>query len=1108
MSELLYIKYNTHRRPDYQISTRIVSDDGLKRVIKTALNEKAEKHISNLKQNYDILKDYYKSIKVLDYKESVDSRGKKTGAVEFAFVEGTPMLGGVDFSKGDIKSVKEKLLIIMNELLDVKEENLCDFEETQEFNRVYPGCHPAKGIKAFRVCNLDSIFDNFIRTPEGVVCLDYEWVMKFPVPVDYIRYRMLHYLYEENAEYLRDKNTFDEFISFLNLTDEDKNCYADMEQKFQFFVHGEDVRYIYQERYKKRMLTSEKAFQLIDSKDEHIKNLEDVIKTRDEHLAVKDEVIQSKEDLIQMKEEDIENKNELISNLQKDNADLNDINNTLHSDLMEHSRLLGEKIDELNILSAKYTKLKRSIKNPFYGLYSLIMHYPNKKKAEKERLRLEEERRQKEIEEQQKIVNKAEADRLKFEELLKVTEGDYESWVQKREAEYETGEIFDYNPLISIVVPVYNVEDRHLIPCIESVENQTYDNYQLILVDDCSTYENVKPTLKKKSRWKRRIKAKFRKQNGGISECTNTGIKAAKGEYIAFMDCDDTLAPFALYEVVKKLNEEKYDFIYSDEDKIDDDGTRRHTPFFKPDWSPDTLMSYMYTSHLGVYKRSLVNELGGLRSEYDGCQDYDLTLRVAEKTDKIGHISKVLYHWREREESTAGNPESKGYIKERSKKCKEDAIARRKQSAELEWLDGIYQYRVRYIPQNDPLVSVIIPSKDNPKILEQCLSTLSEKTAYKNFEIIVVDNGSSDINKPAYKNLCEKYNCRYDYDKRKFNFSYMCNKGASLAKGEYLLFLNDDIEIIEPEWMDRMLGQAQLPHVGAVGAKLLYPGTTLIQHSGVISIEGGPVHEFAKMDDEESYYFNRNKLDFNVLAVTAACLMVSKKKFDQIDGFDVGLAVAYNDIDFCFNLIKEGFYNVIRNDVVLYHHESISRGDDAMDPAKFARLMSEQDKLYYKHPQFKGRDPFYNENLTQTDCDFDVNYEIDINYDVKETDISKYEVDESIRYGIDISRSDWCVYIEGWAFKEGFDDNINLDTKFILEGENKSYVINTFPVRREDVVETFSYENCISFCGCRSRIKRGIIEKGEYEVRVLVNNKIADIEKLNINSKNRLIINL
>jgi glycosyltransferase involved in cell wall biosynthesis len=361
----------------------------------------------------------------------------------------------------------------------------------------------------------------------------------------------------------------------------------------------------------------------------------------------------------------------------------------------------------------------------------------------------------------------------------------------------------------------------------------------------------------------------------------------ATGEYIAFLDCDDTLAKFALNEVVELLNKNRdLDFIYSDEDKIDDEGHNRHMPHFKPDWSPDTLMSHMYTCHFGVYRTSIAREIGGDRKGYEGAQDYDFTLRFTEKTDKIAHIDKILYHWRERVESTAADAGAKPYILEAAKKTKEDALRRRGLKANLELVDGIYQYRVNYLVDGNPKVSVVIPSKDNYKILEKCISSFVEKTRYRNYEFILVDNGSSDENKEKYSELAKKYNITYIYEKMDFNFSKMCNMGVAKSTGDYILLLNDDIEIIDEEWLERMLGQAQLKHIGAVGAKLLYEGGERIQHIGVVNYKVGPSHVFAKFKDDQIYYFGRNKIDYNSSAVTAACLLVNKDKYNEVGGLD------------------------------------------------------------------------------------------------------------------------------------------------------------------------------------------------------------------------------
>ena len=551
----------------------------------------------------------------------------------------------------------------------------------------------------------------------------------------------------------------------------------------------------------------------------------------------------------------------------------------------------------------------------------------------------------------------------------------YETWIKRLEKS-NTQEELAYQPKISVVVPVYNVLDKHLIPCIESVINQTYENWELCLADDHSTWENVGQTLAKYESHDK-IRVVYRKENGHISRCTNSAIEIATGEFIAFMDCDDFLRPNALYEVAKTLNENPdLDFIYSDEDKVNDDGKKRHMPHFKPDWSPDTLMSHMYTCHFGVYRRSIVEEIGGLRVGVEGCQDYDFTLRFTEKTKKVAHIAKILYHWRERKESTAVDPGAKPYILEAQKKTKLDALERRGLKGELELEDAMHQYRVRYISEKNPLVSIIIPSKDNFDVLKRCLDSLYSLTDYKNFEVILVDNGSQEENKKKYAALADAHGMQYVYEKMEFNFSRMCNKGAGVAVGEYLLFLNDDIEILHADWLSRMVGHAELAHAGAVGAKLLYPNGNRIQHVGVIEIENGPVHAFTGCSDENLYYFGRTKLEYNWLAVTAACMLVNKEKFSEVGGFDESFAVTYNDIELCFKLVEAGYYNVVRNDVVLYHHESVSRGNDLVDKDKMKRLKAEQERLYAMHPAFDKKDPFYNIHLTQTRMNFDYNYEL------------------------------------------------------------------------------------------------------------------------------------
>lgn len=547
----------------------------------------------------------------------------------------------------------------------------------------------------------------------------------------------------------------------------------------------------------------------------------------------------------------------------------------------------------------------------------------------------------------------------------------YGMWIKGKENDLSITSELSYNPLISVVVPVYNVRSDMLTECIESVRNQTYNKWELILVDDCSTQEQVRKTLEN-YRNIDNIKVIYRSENGHISRATNTGIENAAGEFVGLMDCDDVLSVNALYEMAKKLNDNKeYDFIYSDEDKLSENGKKRKDPFFKPDWSPDTFMSLMYTCHFSIYRKTILDEIGGLRVGFEGSQDYDLVLRLMEKTDKIGHVPKILYHWRERKESTASSMTAKPYVVETTRRAKEEALQRRGLSGHLEWLENVAQFRVVYETEGNPKVSIVIPSKDNYNVLRQCIESLKNTTKYDNYEIILVDNGSNDENKKLYEELCGKYNIIYEYRPMEFNFSAMCNIGASLATGEYLLFLNDDIEIRGEEWLSRMLGQAMVPHTGAVGARLIYPKDNLIQHCGVLNLPIGPGHAFHRLNDDINLYWGRNILDYNFSVVTGACLMLSKEKFEEVGKFEEDLPVAYNDVELCFKLLDKGYYNVLRNDVRMIHHESISRGYDEQSEEKHQRQMREMEKLYELHPNFKGGyDPCYNPNLVKDRGDF------------------------------------------------------------------------------------------------------------------------------------------
>lgn len=673
---------------------------------------------------------------------------------------------------------------------------------------------------------------------------------------------------------------------------------------------------------------------------------------------------------------------------------------------------------------------------------------------------------------------------------------DYIKWIRHNEPKkYKKAEHFEYNPKISLVVPVYNVISSQLEECIHSVLNQTYSNFELIMIDDHSSMPTVKETLKKYENEKQ-IKIGYHEKNEQISKTTNDCIQMATGEFIGFLDCDDVLAPNALEEVVRELNKNKeLDFIYSDEDKLTEDGKKRHDPFFKPDWSPDTFLSLMYTCHFSVYRKKIVDEIGGLTVGLDGAQDYDFTLRFVSKTNKIAHISKILYHWRERPESIASDPEAKPYALEAIKNLKERYLKENNLKGKVEFESSVYQYRIVYEDSKHSKVSIIILSKDHPEVLKTCISSIRQKTKYENYEIIVIDNGSNKTNKEKYEKLSKEYQFLYHYEKLDFNFSKMCNTGAKLAKGDYYLFLNDDTEVLQSEWLERMLGQASQKHTGAVGAKLYYPNSLIIQHDGILNLRHGPSHVLMNHDDSKLYYYCNNRMDYNYIAVTGACLMINKEKFDEVNGFDEKLPVAYNDVDLCFKLYEKGYYNVVRNDVKLYHYESLSRGIDTMNREKIDRLRQEKTYLYLKHSDFVGHDPFYNSNLDQTTIDFKIDIKKNKYCEItKTTEEFKINEQNTISAIDKLGFANQFLKIYGYAFIDGFSHNNSNQIFIILVNNKEQYKIKAQKMYRPDLSGVYNIHcNLSAFSIC---VNKNNIKKGKYKIYIQIKNKKYNLQKL------------
>ncbi len=562
---------------------------------------------------------------------------------------------------------------------------------------------------------------------------------------------------------------------------------------------------------------------------------------------------------------------------------------------------------------------------------------------------------------------------------------DYDTWAKlsacsEDELEQQRQTVFEYAPKLSLIVATFNTPIEYLKEMIGTVEDQTYSNWELCIADG-STDNVVQDYVAEHYQESDKVKFVRLDKNYGIAGNMNEAMKLATGDYIALYDHDDTLCPNALYEYIKVLNEKpELEVIYSDEDKTNSDGTKVFEPHFKPDFNFDLLCTTNYICHFLLVKKTLIDKVGMLRSEFDGAQDYDFILRCTDEAgvDKIHHIPKVVYHWRFHENSTAGNPESKMYAFEAGLKAVQAFYDRKGIHATVSHGPSLGMYRTKYILDETPLVSVIIPNKDHIDDLSRCIDSLEQKATYKNYEIIIVENNSTEEETFAYyKELPSKYeNVRVVYWDGIFNYSAINNYGAKFAKGEYVWLLNNDTELITPEIFEELLGFCMREDVGAVGARLYYPDDT-VQHAGVIvGLKGIAGHAFVGQPRESLGYFGRVAAAQDYSAVTAACMMVKKKAFDEVDGLTEILKVAFNDIDFCMKLTSKGYRIVYNPYAEMYHYESKSRGVEN----SLQKVERFNDEISYFEKTWadilENGDPYYNPNLTLQHNDFSLNEEL------------------------------------------------------------------------------------------------------------------------------------
>ena len=556
----------------------------------------------------------------------------------------------------------------------------------------------------------------------------------------------------------------------------------------------------------------------------------------------------------------------------------------------------------------------------------------------------------------------------------------YEMWAaqhdmadpSQRESWLDIVDIMPHKPLISVVMPTYNPDPLWLAAAIESVQAQTYPHWELCIANDASPDPRCRQVLDRFAAQDHRIKVVHREKNGHISAASNSALAIATGEWIALMDHDDLLPEQALFWIADTINRQpEVQLIYSDEDKIDGNG-KRFGGYFKPDWNIDLFLSQNMFSHLGAYRTDLVREVGGFRLGLEGSQDYDLVLRCMERIrpDQIHHIPKVLYHWRVHADSTASSNDAKPYAQIAGARALNEHFQRTGVKGHVETLG--HGYRAHYdLPDSPPLVSLIIPTRNAVSLVRQCIESIVSLTTYRNYEIVIVDNGSNELEAIQYfEELAAKPGFKVIRDDGEFNYSALNNKAVAQSSGSIIGLVNNDIEVISPEWLSEMVSIALQPGVGAVGAKLWYPDDTL-QHGGVILGVGGVAsHAHKHLARGHKGYFGRADLIQSFSAVTAACLVISRANYEVVHGLDeINLKIAFNDVDFCLRLRELGLRNVWTPYAELFHHESATRGEDVL-PEKRQRFASEVAYMKKRWGDLIERDPAYHPNLTLTSDDF------------------------------------------------------------------------------------------------------------------------------------------
>lgn len=901
----LYVQDNSVRKPGFRVSTELCEDESGVCIRKRAEESASRKHLESIYANALALRDYYCDIRVISSEWEDD-------ALRLPCVKGVTLAEQIDTQPFEkecfIAQTNEKL----TEALSVRDQYRVPFAGSDAFDAVF-GKVGLDDAPALNPANVGSLLSDFIVNEAGIHCQNCEWVFNFPVPIDFIRFRLLLYLYIEKIHSELNVVSLEEMLSWFGYSEQACALYWEMERCFQQHILGESDG-------------ESGAVFCAHEDDTRVDDLEKQIKTlKSQNASLQQQVID--------KQTQIRKQGARIQEL---TIDYNTIKAAFFWRITKPARATLDAakriISKNEAVSLRLIMVKNTIRHGYSYAKERRREYLDNKRVQGEK-----------------------------------------KWPSHEMLMIQRAELFSRDITFSILVPLYNTPLDFLKQMMQSVLNQSYEKWELCLADGSNAeHRAVGEYCREAARRDARIRYQKLEKNLGISENTNACIRMANGDYIALFDHDDILHPSALYENMKAICGQGADFIYSDENTFHETPADADSPHYKPDFAPDTLRSYNYICHLAVFARTLLDEIGeGFKSQFDGSQDYDMILRLTERAKHIVHIPKVLYYWRGHSGSVASDVGAKTYAIEVAQNALSEHLDRL-------GLNGIVlnstlpsTYRIQYEIKGTPLVSIVIPNMDHVEDLRRCIDSITNISTWRKWEIIVVENNSANAETfEYYRSIEGRPEIRIVAWKGQFNFSAICNFGAREARGDYILLLNNDIQVITPDWLEQMLMFAQRSDMGAVGAMLYYPDDT-VQHAGVILGLGGLAgHAHRYFARGEYGYASRLTIAQNLSAVTAACCMIPRRVWEQIGGLDESFEVALNDVDMCLRIREAGYLIVWTPYAELYHFESKSRGMDDT-PKKKKRYKGEVERFQQRWGGVLAKgDPYYNPNLTLEQEDF------------------------------------------------------------------------------------------------------------------------------------------